>query len=302
MIYDFGVFGGDMRQIYIGDELQEAGYSVLRYGMCREEGKVEDDTASSFFSLLEHSQVLLGPIPLTKDQKQVSHGGNAKELNMEDLEKELEKGKLLIAGCIPARLQRKGFWLYDYMKDEALTVFNSIATAEGAIARAIGEGEGNLCRSRCLVVGYGVCAKTLASCLSGLKANMCICARREESRAEANTLGFDAISFEELDRCLKEFDYIFNTVPAQVLGKEELKQVKREAVIIDLASAPGGVDYEWAEGLGLHARLCPGLPGIYAPRASAKAMAEVVKKVYNQQKQLMEDDPELHAANIRECD
>ena len=53
----------------------------------------------------------------------------------------LREGQSFFAGCIPRDFQEKvfskGIFVSDLMKDEILTVKNSIATAEGAIAEAI---------------------------------------------------------------------------------------------------------------------------------------------------------------------
>lgn len=301
MKYDFGIFGGDMRQIYMGNKLKEAGYRILRYGTCGEEGTVEGDIASSFFELLAQSEVWLGPIPLTRDGKEICQKGKKKDLTLEYLAAGMRKGGMLIAGCIPKEWKGRGWKVCDYMEDEALTSFNSIATAEGVVARAITESQGNLRGSRCLVTGFGVCAGTLASCLDGMKARVTVCARREESRQAARTAGYESVPLEDMEDILGDFDYIFNTVPALLFGREELKRIRRDAVLFDIASAPGGVDYEWAEGLGIHARLCPGLPGIYAPRASGEAMAGMVRRM-RMRETAAKDEPELRAANIRESD
>ncbi|MBO1684431.1 dipicolinate synthase, partial [[Clostridium] scindens] len=70
-----------------------------------------------------------------------------------------KKGQCLYAGCIPQRIsdevKQKGADVYDFMKDEALTLYNTIATAEGAIAEAISNSPENLGHSSCLVLGYG---------------------------------------------------------------------------------------------------------------------------------------------------
>ena len=84
------------------------------------------------------------------------------------------------------------------MKDEILTVKNSIATAEGAIAEAIQKSSRNLHGSRCLVLGYGTCGKTLVSYLTGMFCHVTVCARRPGIRAEAETLTGKAIAPEAL--------------------------------------------------------------------------------------------------------
>ena len=61
-----------------------------------------------------------------------------------------------------------------------------------------------------------------------------------------------------------------------VLKYPELKRMARDACIIDIASAPGGVDREAARKLGVQAYLCPSLPGIYAPKSSGIRLAQKV--------------------------
>ena len=50
-----------------------------------------------------------------------------------------------------------------------------------------------------------------------------------------------------------------------------------DVVIIDIASAPGGIDYEYALNHGINAKLCLGLPGKVAPRASADILVTEIE-------------------------
>jgi dipicolinate synthase subunit A len=54
-------------------------------------------------------------------------------------------------------------------------------------------------------------------------------------------------------------------------------------VVIDIASAPGGVDFEAAKQLGIAAKLCPGLPGKYSPRSAGEAAAQVARIILEEQ-------------------
>lgn len=103
-----------------------------------------------------------------------------------------------------------------------------------------------------------------------------VCARRPGVRAEAEILAGEALSCETLEEKAGSFDFIFNTIPAQIIDRSLLKSLKKQVLIIDIASAPGGVDFTAARDLGISAYLCPGLPGKYAPRSSAYAIAEAV--------------------------
>ena len=89
-----------------------------------------------------------------------------------------------------------------------------------------------------------------------------------------------------LDALLKHignFDFIFNTAPALIVTAEVLENVKSSATIIDIASAPGGVDFAEAQRLGITAALCLGLPGKYAPSSSAKAVKETIESLLSQE-------------------
>lgn len=77
------------------------------------------------------------------------------------------------------------------------------------------------------------------------------------------------------------FRFIFNTVPAQFINEETLKNVDLSALIIDIASSPGGVDYDAAQRLGISALHCLGLPGKYAPASSARHLKQFIEsKLY----------------------
>ena len=91
----------------------------------------------------------------------------------------------------------------------------------------------------------------------------------------AEALGLAACRFGELEEIAGEQDYIINTVPAEVLGRAVLERVRPDAVLLELASAPG-FDRENAEALGLHAVYAPGLPGKTAPHAAARLMRDVI--------------------------
>jgi len=79
-------------------------------------------------------------------------------------------------------------------------------------------------------------------------------------------MGAQAVDFLDLEDEIKRAEIIFNTVPHQILDRDMLEKVAKDTVIIDLASIPGGTDFEYAQMLGIKAILAPGLPGIVAPK------------------------------------
>ena len=151
-----------------------------------------------------------------------------------------------------------------YYKDEVFIIENAALTAEGAVALLMRRSDRAVMGMRVLVAGYGRIGSLLAGMLSSLGADVTVCARSPAARATARAFGYRAVDFGRLDAT---YDAVINTVPARVLAGDY-----GGAVCIDLASAPGG----WAVGEDGAVIRAPGLPGLYAPRAAADAMAEAI--------------------------
>ena len=60
------------------------------------------------------------------------------------------------------------------------------------------------------------------------------------------------------------------------LGPLLLRQVREDCLLLDLASAPGGVDQEAAKDLGRRVQSALGLPGRVAPRTAAAAIRDSI--------------------------
>lgn len=159
--------------------------------------------------------------------------------------------------------------VFDYFKDEVVTIQNTIPTAEGTIATAIMETDSTLFGSKCLILGYGKVAKTLASYLGCFGAKVTVAARKERDRVLASINLFNSIDITNLEEFVGDFDIIFNTVPAKIIKSEVLQKVRDDCLIIDLASKPGGVDFKEAELLGKRVIWALGLPGKTAPKTAS---------------------------------
>jgi dipicolinate synthase subunit A len=126
------------------------------------------------------------------------------------------------------------------------------------------------------VIGAGRCGETLAKSLRALGGNVSISSRNPSLVARLFESGISVVKTDE--RTLGEADIIINTIPAMMLGREQLQQVKKEAYIADIATAPGGVDFDCAKELGINAELLPALPGIVAPKTAASYLAQFIKR------------------------
>jgi dipicolinate synthase subunit A len=274
-----GIFGGDKRQVYMALSLLNKGYNVYSYRLVSPITHNNHTEACGLDVLMKMCKVLIGPIPLTKDLVTISEGmaGNSGKT----ITHLLNKDHLLIGGMIPSDIvnvcSKKGIFCYDLMKSDRVAILNAIATAEGTIMEAIKSSDKNLHHSNCLVLGYGRCGKVLASKLKGLDCFVTVAARNEDALAYAYACGFSIIKLSDIKTTLPRYHYIFNTIPSLVLDQDYLKLVSEDVVIIDIASAPGGVDYEYALNHGINAKLCLGLPGKVAPRASAEIIVTEIE-------------------------
>ena len=174
------------------------------------------------------------------------------------------------------RAEEKGVRAFDYFAREELAVRNAVPTAEGAIQIAMEELGTTLFGARVLVIGYGRIGRLLAHRLKGLGARVTVSARKYEDLAWIEAFGCCAERTGELEGWLCSYDLIINTVPAPVLGEALLEDVSPECLIIDLASKPGGVDFEAAAALGIKVIWALSLPGKVAPVTSGKIIRDTV--------------------------
>ena len=156
--------------------------------------------------------------------------------------------------------------IFDY---DEVAIYNSIPTAEGVIFNIIKNTEITIHQSNILVVGAGRCGITLARDLKALGANVVVTYRKKADESRLFELGLEPLFMEDYLKELPKFDVIINSVPAMVLDKEALDLLQAECYILDIASKPGGTDFEYAKSLGLNAELAGALPSIVAPKTAA---------------------------------
>ncbi len=156
-------------------------------------------------------------------------------------------------------------------EDERFLLDNGCISAEGAIVLASSRGE-CLFNKRCLVLGYGHMGRALCKMLKGMGARVSVAGRSGGSLQQAFFEGLDAWDFQGWKHVLPRADWVFNTIPHPVMGTDELGLLKSGCRIMELASAPYGVDRAQAEAMRLDYRIEPSIPGRLYPLSAAKAM------------------------------
>lgn len=278
--YDFAIIGGDLRQVYMASSLTEHGFSVIVYGLNISLSSGDYFIGNSLKDVMKLSQTLITSIPFSIDNIHVKSQNNPEDLTVENFANNLDVNHKVYGGSFSKDLisyfNKMNIYYLDLMKKEEIIIYNSIATAEGAIAEGIKLSTINLHNSSCVILGFGRCGKTLSIKLSGFSNKISIAVRSSIAKTEAYVLGFNTIEFNDLESQISKFDFIFNTVPDIVLTPNILDQTKQDVTIIDIASSPGGVDYDYAGEIGRNANLCLGLPGKYAPKSSGQSLIDCI--------------------------
>lgn len=277
-INSFAVIGGDQRQAEMAESLTEDGYTVFAAAM---EGAIffNGVQKTTLQQAVENSQAVILPLPVSVDGKTLNAPLSAQRIKLDDELAHLLAEKKVFCGMASRLTRTSDLWqgvpVYDYSAQEEFAVRNSVPTAEGAIEIAMREYPGTINGSRCLVAGYGRIGKVLCGMLRGLGAQVTAAARKPKDLAWIESAGCRAIPTSQLWNT-GGYDLIFNTVPQMVFDAHTLARCAGDALVIDLASAPGGVDFEAAKRLGIRTIQALSLPGKCAPRAAGKIIKTTV--------------------------
>lgn len=280
-INKFLVVGGDLRNVELAKLLKEDGKTVYTYGMNVNSGEKLEN-------FLEDIDVVIGPIPFSRDGLTVSSKFVESKILIKDLLEKI-KGKILIAGNISEDVKKLAkiynIEVIDVMKSEKLAVLNTIATAEGTIELMIANTDTIIFDSNVLILGFGRVAKTLANRLEGLVKSIICASKEDDELAWIEVYGYEKMNLNDLVKCkeskkyLKNYDVIINTIPSMILDAEKLQYVNKEVLLIDLASNPGGIDKEETKKQGLKLIHALGLPGKVAPKSSARFIKNIIYEV-----------------------
>lgn len=196
-------------------------------------------------------------------------------------------GTLVLAGRPPAEVGRMaaaaGLRLVDYAAREDFAVRNAVPTAEGCIELLLRRRPRTLWGSPVLVTGYGRVGQALAARLAALGAKVTVAARKAAQRAAAETQGMDAVRLTDLAAEAGRFDTVVNTIPAPVVTGPVLAALPRGSLLVELASAPGGIDLAEAAALGHTALTAPGLPARCAPESAGAILARTALEILREE-------------------
>ncbi|MDR2737162.1 MAG: dipicolinate synthase subunit DpsA [Gracilibacteraceae bacterium] len=278
------VIGGDDREIYLIPELQKLGAYIIGLGL--EESLVADtiECADSFAEIAAKANALLFPMFGTDERGLVKAKFTRQPiiLDKEALDIIPRHVPVFIGWARPvlrAAAEKRGLRLIEVANRDEVAIMNSVPSAEGAIQMAMESTAITVHGSVSFVLGFGRFGLTLARTLLGMGARVSVAARKPSDWARAEEMGARAVDLAYLEKEIAKGQIVFNTIPAMVLSRPVLDHMAPDAVIIDLASIPGGTDFEYARKRGVKAMLAPGLPGIVAPKTAGHMLARVYPSI-----------------------
>ena len=249
----FSFLGGDSRTPWTRSYLEDAGCRIVD------------------FSSNEITHFVL-PLPAFTSDGAISGGPP-----FAAWEARLHPGITVLGGKLESRqnlLEHTGATVLDYFHDEFLTAANAAITAEGALLLAMEQLPVTLADTPVLVIGWGRIGQLLSRKLQALGAHVTASARRSRDLGMIQALGLQTATTGQWEN-LSAYRVIFNTVPSPVLTAQALAQTQPNCLLVELASAPGGIE---ADGSRSFLR-ASGLPGKTAPETAGRLVGKTVLRL-----------------------
>lgn len=277
--------GGDARQLEVIKSCIQMNANVSLIGFDNLQSPFSGATQRQLStSVLTQADILVLPIIGTDDQGKVNSVFTSEEIYLtEEHIRALPSHCLLFTGLAKKYLQNlckeNQVTYFELMMRDDVAIYNSIPTVEGALMMAIQNTDITLHDSQTIVLGLGRVGLSLARVLQAIGAHVKVGVRSSADLARAYEMGLRPFYSSQLAEQVENADFIFNTVPAVIIDAHILSRSPYDVLIIDLASKPGGVDFEFAKKRGIKAILAPSLPGIVAPKTAGKIIARTMTQL-----------------------
>ncbi len=281
----FAVIGGDLRNVHLARLLEADGHRVNRYGfdaLDKEAGL----QSKNLYEAIENTDVIICPIPCVKSAGEINAVYSRKAILADDVLRLVKPWQIFMAGLINDAVDtiatKYNVTYIDLLKREELAVLNAVPTAEGAIQLAMEHTDFTLHSSEVMVIGYGRIGRVLCKTLSGIGAHVHPVECDESVIATCKSFGYKPIHCSEMNKYLHKMQIIINTVPKTVIDKNNLKNIGKECLLIDLASAPHGINCADAKAAGINVLYAGSLPGTIAPRSAAMYIRDTIYRILSE--------------------
>ncbi|MBM4763538.1 dipicolinate synthase subunit DpsA [Bacillus sp. B15-48] len=283
------IIGGDHRQVEIAKMIANKGGAVSMVGFEQLADEQIDQMKIGFQEVdVRKVDAILFPVGGVNDTGKVESAYSDKSMLItKELFAKTREDCVIYTGIITPSLKqladvtnRKLVALFE--RDD-LAIYNSIPTAEGALKLAIEHTDFTIHGSNVTVLGYGRVGKTIARVFSAVGANVRVGVRKAADMARVSEVGLKAFHLNNLEKEVSNVDICINTIPYLILSKPILVNMCSHSLIIDLASKPGGTDFQFAKEKGLKVLWALGLPGKVAPRTAGELIGHVLTDLLQEQ-------------------
>ncbi len=287
----FAVIGGDKRCAYVAQALIRERKIVKTAGL-ELSGIVDAAHICTLSEALSTADYILLPLPLLDATGRLYSPFSSEKFNIYSIISRAKRETVLFGGMIPPSVrehaERVHKEMFDYYEREELQRLNAMPTAEGALEILMQSMPSTVFGSNVLIVGFGRTAQSVAVLLKAVGADVCVCARKQEALAHARTLGMRALPVERLgNEKHTQYDAVVNTVPARMVTAQVLSRLRPDCFVLDLASSPGGTDFEYAKQNGFETKLALSLPGKVAPKTAGGIIKETVLNMIEERGQML---------------
>jgi len=270
---DFLVLGGDQRFIYAAEFISER-YSCSTFGI----GELPYNSKTTTLTTLngKYKNIVL-PLPLSRDEININFPITNQTIPIKSINELLFDDSIIFTGNSNKELESVcvKHKIIDYYSEE-FAIMNAIPTAEGVMRIILKESQSKLFGMNILVLGAGRTAKAITKLLISFDANVTGLARSNDELAFMKKIGASIFNISELSTLLSEFNIIINTIPFSILTDENIELLKRDALLIDIASVSVVESVHKIKKRGIKYIHALGLPGKFSPVSSGKIIADSI--------------------------
>jgi dipicolinate synthase subunit A len=274
------IIGGDMRSAYLAELLKKEYHRVEIYGFDK---KPYNGKNANLTQMAANADIIICGIPLAAAGGLVNMPLSEEALPVHALVEMIPDNAFFVAGKIEKdvreSLSKKGIRYLDLLDREEMAVLNAIPAAEGAVELIIKAVPRTIHNSKILILGYGRIGRVLARILSGFGADVWVEARNYADLSWIEANGYKPVHLNDLERYVTEMNVIVNTVPHLLITADILNKIHLDCYLLDLASKPGGIDFEHARKLGIKTDWALSLPGKVAPMTAAEIIKKTIDNV-----------------------
>lgn len=265
------ILGGDNRQKFLAELLEDTAAKTVY---------LNNGSEKELLSKIKSSKVVVFPIPITKDKKNIHSDNNDFRIDKSKVMKSLPEESAVFGGGFSKEdreyFEEEGIEYHDFLLNEAFQLENAYLTAEGALRLLLENTTETLFNKKVLVTGYGRISELLCDILYKMHMKVYTAARNEIQLKQAEMKGYVPIVLSSLKN-LRQYDFIFNTIPVRIFD-EKLLATAENCTYFELASSPFGAEKELVLQKGLCYVSGGSLPGRFFPVSSAVIMKEYIFK------------------------